>query len=94
MLGMFRQIVDRFPVMTKSRSKDIEAEAIPNIRVPMGNIKTVPELLDKLDARKQPGITENEFSRLFARCGCGLVTTRRAFRDHRCRVVIDLTGDA
>lgn len=58
-------------------------------------------LLELLDSRVRPGITENEFKYLFVRCACGEFFTRRAHGDHACasRVidltddVIDLTGD-
>jgi hypothetical protein len=56
--------------------------------------KTVSTLLALLDARLLPGVTEGEFRRLFAKCDCGLVTTQRAFRQHKClHEVIDLTGE-
>jgi hypothetical protein len=53
-------------------------------------------LLERLDARRLPGIMIPEFQALFTRCECGLITMRRAFNMHRCRMepkVIDLTGD-
>jgi hypothetical protein len=74
--------------------KNIASEADPNIGMPTHHSKTMAELLDKLDARKQPGITAGEFSRLFGRCECGLMMTQRAFGEHRCGVeIVDLTGD-
>ena len=52
----------------------------------------------------RPGLSEAEFRRLFAKCRCGLVMTRRVFRMHICitgvttaqnpPVVIDLTDDS
>jgi hypothetical protein len=54
--------------------------------------------LFKLDSWTEPGITEANFMALVARCRCGLVMTRRVFKDHVCAlpaapVVIDLTID-
>ncbi|KIM71671.1 hypothetical protein PILCRDRAFT_830210 [Piloderma croceum F 1598] len=73
---------------------DINAETIPIRAAGYSDQKTVSELLAQLDARVLPGIPENQFSALFARCECGLVTTARAFNDHKCRVnIIDLTRD-
>jgi hypothetical protein len=56
-------------------------------------------LLLKLDAAANPGITEVEFHNLFAKCGtCRMFTTRRAFQSHECVAfqegdVVDLTVD-
>jgi hypothetical protein len=51
-------------------------------------------LLELLDSRVRPGVTDDEFQALFVRCECGLILTRRAFRDHNCsKEVIDLTGE-
>lgn len=59
----------------------------------------------RLDSHARPGLTEREFNRLFAKCNCGLITTRRVFADHSCAAampqlivgslptVIDLTSD-
>jgi len=65
--------------------------------------RTVLDRLIRLDSCTQPGISEAEFHRLFAKCRCGLVMTRRVFRNHICAmaaavvrnppVVIDLTSD-
>ena len=75
--------------------EDINVESIPNSRAPMCRTKTVPELLEQLDARVRPGIPDSEFLKLFVRCECGLVVTRRAFGEHKCRAaIIDLTEDA
>jgi hypothetical protein len=81
-------------LQTKSfELEDINAETIPIRAAGYSDQKTV-ELLAQLDARVLPGIPENQFSALFARCECGLVTTARAFNDHKCRVnIIDLTRD-
>jgi len=45
------------------------------------------EWLLKLDAWSNPGLTEATFRTLFVKCCCGLVTTRRAFKDHVCAAV-------
>lgn len=51
----------------------------------------------QLDSSIRPGLTETHFRALFARCTCGLITTRRAFNAHYCKDVavdddvIDLT---
>jgi hypothetical protein len=68
----------------------------------MGSESVLDRLL-RLDSWTRPGLSEPEFNRLFAKCQCGLVTTRRVFRNHICPVaeaviwnppeVIDLTSD-
>lgn len=73
---------------------DIHGGAIPTYNAPAVRThksKTVPELVQKLDACVQPGITVTEFSKLFCQCECGLVTTRRVFSEHTC--ILDLTGE-
>jgi hypothetical protein len=51
-------------------------------------------LLELLDSRVRPGITEVEFKHLFVKCACGNFFTKRACREHTCsKEVIDLTGD-
>jgi hypothetical protein len=65
--------------------------------------RTVLDRLIRLDSCTRPGISEAEFHRLFVKCRCGLVTTRRVFRAHVCAVptgvirnqpvVIDLTSE-
>ena len=52
----------------------------------------------KLDSWINPGISEADFGKLFARCCCGIITTTRVFKDHICATpivpdIIDLTGD-
>lgn len=60
---------------------------------PVG-LKPVTELLRLLDSRVCPGIAVSDFRRLFTQCEkCELITTRRAFNDHICVEVIDLTSD-
>jgi hypothetical protein len=54
----------------------------------------VSNLLELLDSRVRPGVTETEFRHLFVECACKHIFTRRAYRDHACaKEVIDLTGD-
>lgn len=57
----------------------------------------------RLDSSARPGLSDAEFSNLFAKCRCGLIMTRRVFVDHLCAIVmaqkshvaaiIDLTSD-
>lgn len=61
--------------------------------------KTILNQLRTLDSCFRPGIPEADFWQLFVTCCCGLVTTRRAFRNHVCVVeedpiIIDLTSDS
>jgi len=50
--------------------------------------------MELLESRPYPGVTELEFYKLFAKCDCGLITTKKAFSKHRCQnEVIDLTGE-
>jgi hypothetical protein len=42
-----------------------------------------------LDSCTRPGLSEAEFHRLFAKCRCGLVMTRRVFGMHVC-----ITGES
>lgn len=58
---------------------------IPTYEWPVG-IENTLEWLLKLDACSNPGLTEAIFRTLFTKCCCGLVTTRRAFKDHVCAV--------
>jgi hypothetical protein len=65
--------------------------------------ETVLDRLLRLDSWTRPGLSGPEFNRLFAQCRCGLVMTRRVFRNHICAVAnavvpnspiaIDLTSD-
>lgn len=68
------------------------AKYIRPIRIP--GRKSTSTLLELLDSRVRPGVTEQEFGNLFARCECGLILTCRAFHVHRCsKEVVDLTGE-
>jgi hypothetical protein len=56
--------------------------------------RSVSNLLELLDSRVRPGVTDEEFGILFVRCECGLILTRRAFHQHSCsKEVIDLSGE-
>jgi hypothetical protein len=56
--------------------------------------KNFSNLLELLDSRVRPGVTEIEFRHLFVKCECGYILTKRAFNDHACsREVVDLTDD-
>jgi hypothetical protein len=80
---------------------DISVDLVPSRHAPKrtAHRDNASDLLERLDSRRQPGITFVEFQGLFARCKCGIITTRRAFEAHSCRIrngpveVIDLTGD-
>lgn len=75
---------------------------IPVYQRPVRGPETVLDKLLKLDSWGRAGLTETEFRKLFAKCLCGLVMTRRVFPDHFCvtaavvkdtPVIIDLTSD-
>jgi hypothetical protein len=74
--------------------------SLPTPERPLRGPETIVEQLLRLDTSRRPGLTESEFKMLFAKCVCGLIMTRRVFRDHICAtavtaspVVIDLTSD-
>jgi hypothetical protein len=91
MLGMCSQPLNLLSGTNSPSLKDVaEAKAAPMHHRPARQ-NTVVELLARLDARVQPGITNTEFSALFRQCECGMVATRRAFSDHKC--IVDLSGD-
>jgi hypothetical protein len=48
--------------------------------------ESVLDRLLRLDCPAKPGLSEAEFRHLFAKCICGLVMTRRVFKDHLCAV--------
>jgi hypothetical protein len=67
---------------------------VPAVPAPTPAVKkstTQTELLERLDSDRRPGITEAQFRRLFAKCKCGMVTTRRVFKNHAC--IIDISDD-
>jgi len=76
-------------------------QAMPTIPAP-DTRRSVTLLLNLLDSRVRHGVMEDEFHRLFVRCDCGYVFTRRAANHHACawerielakNEVIDLTGE-
>jgi hypothetical protein len=84
----------------------IEAESlftsIETYARPVRRLESTLDRLLRLDSWTRPGLSKLEFNRLFAKCDCGLVMTRRVFRNHVCAVaeaaadppvVIDLTSD-
>jgi len=80
------------------------ASAIVKYERPAGrsDAESVVARLLRLDSCIRAGVPEAEFNRLFAKCRCGLVMTRRVFRQHVCAVapatnppiIIDLTSDS
>lgn len=50
--------------------------------------KTAMDQLLRLDSSIRPGLTAVEFKRLFAKCRCGLIMTRRVIEDHECARII------
>jgi hypothetical protein len=79
------------------------AASVPTYEAPIRGPETVLDRLLRLDSWARSGLSESEFNRLFAKCRCGLIMTRRVFRGHICAVavgtmrkkpaVIDLTLD-
>jgi hypothetical protein len=64
---------------------DIGNELIPTVRPPPNNRCQKPLLqLLQLDSAIRPGLSEVDFRALFAKCGCGLIMTRKAFGSHYC----------
>jgi len=74
--------------------------SLPTYEGPARGPETPIEQLLRLDTSRRPGLSELEFTKLFARCSCGLIMTRRVFRDHICipavqapSIAFDLTAD-
>ncbi|KIM74573.1 hypothetical protein PILCRDRAFT_92530 [Piloderma croceum F 1598] len=79
----------------------VNLPAIPTYEPPARMPESLIIRLLRLDSWARPGLSEAEFCKLFAKCRCGLVMTRRVFRNHVCgvggrkpRVFIDLTSDS
>jgi len=83
----------------------IGQRGVPNVyaRLPYTDSpnKASPSSLDQLlslDSISRPGLSEIEFRRLFTKCRCGKVTTRRVFKEHICFIaqdpptILDLTN--
>jgi hypothetical protein len=75
---------------------------IPTWKRPEKRKRTALDEFLLLGSQTDPGLPQSKFTRLFARCGCGWVTLRRAFGNHICaeartaqvdHPVIDLTSD-
>src|SRR6202011_4421721 len=47
----------------------------------------------RLDSDTRPGLYGPEFNRLFAKCSCGLIMTRRVFRNHVCAMSLAVVRD-
>lgn len=77
--------------------------SIPTWKRPEKRKRTALDEFLLLDSLTDPGLPQSKFRRLFARCGCGWITMRRAFGNHVCaeagavqaryHPVIDLTSD-
>jgi hypothetical protein len=73
---------------------------MPTLLQPPRDPKSILELLFKLDAWANPGITKEEFDSLLDQCRrCELVMTQRALPGHHCvavddQSIIDLTADS
>jgi hypothetical protein len=80
------------PLTALLHPTDVTSEHFERMR-PLKQARTASRLLRKLDNRVRPGITNEEFRSLVAKCGhCGLITTKRTFALHRCEIeVIELT---
>lgn len=62
---------------------DADVRTVP---APVNGRNSVSNLLELLDARVRPGVTEGEFKSLFVKCDhCRLILTRRAYRRHVCK---------
>src|SRR6202044_4148773 len=70
------------------------SERIPTYERP---VRKVLGRFTRLNSSVSPGLSEAEFRGLFAKCRCGLITTRRVFKAHNCApvnpIIIDLTLD-
>ena len=77
--------------------KQVTAQVSPlTYRRAAKHAKIALDMLLKLDSWTRRGLSEAKLRRLFARCSCGLIMTRRIFKDHVCAlapVVIDFTSD-
>ena len=60
---------------------------LPAHNKPARAFKSMVNQLLKLDSwAGGPGLPESDFKRLFAKCDCGLVMTRKVFEEHICTV--------
>jgi hypothetical protein len=66
---------------------DIRNESLPTVRRPQDNCRRKPPLLLlQLHSAVRPGLSQRDFRSLFAKCACGLIMTRSAFRSHYCAI--------
>jgi hypothetical protein len=73
-------------VLQYSFFADIGNRSIP-LRKSCNNSSHKPKpfhLLLQLNSAIRPGLSQRDFRALFAKCICGLIMTRRAFRSHYC----------
>jgi len=97
LLGKFESTIAHDRLHTSTNRPiilDINEHVAPAVQAPTQSAKHSPtqtELLQRLDSETRGGITEIQFLRLFAKCECGLITTRRAFENHTC--IIDISDD-
>ena len=71
-------------VRTRKCDLDIGNELIPTVRPPPNRRRKPLLQLLQLDSAVRPGLSELDFRALFAKCGCGLIMTRKAFGSHYC----------
>jgi hypothetical protein len=69
---------------------------IPRCPPPEHAPKTTLDQMLCLDSLIQPGLLETDFKKLFVKCGCGLIMTKRCFNLHKCwrisqPAILDLT---
>ena len=81
---------------------DIGNAVVQSYQRPVISNRAVENQILDLDAFILPGLPEADFKKLFAKCHCGLIMTKRVFNIHRCmrtaasqakQVIIDLTVD-
>jgi len=103
--GLGRSIVSHG--RQSERSLDI-VTSIPVYARPPKHPEAVFDRLLRLDSLARPGLSSAQFIKLFAKCACGLIMTRRVFREHECaqttiqaalippvnNVIIDLTSES
>jgi len=76
---------------------DVNDALVLEPQAPVQSVTSPFEKLLQLDACTRPGLTVEDFVALFARCHCGMIVTKRAFRMHYCQSakveIIDLTEE-
>lgn len=63
-------------------------DAVALTEIALAECLLVPteDLLARLDQLERPGISEEQFDEIVAKCTCGMIVTRRRFADHECLV--------